>query len=80
MSKERPRATKLPLETMGTIVGKIRIGDSLFNAELDAAIEFYTAMEEGLRVLGPAHHLGWRDVASTLERLRSFKEARSNRG
>lgn len=62
---------------MKEILEKIASGDGLNDFQLDKAIEFYTQMEQGLRLLGPHYHLAWVPVMHTLDALQGYKRARA---
>jgi hypothetical protein len=58
------------------LVEKIRIGDPLSDQELDDAIEFYSKMKSGLRLLGPHYYLPWVEVQRVFETLIGYRNYR----
>jgi hypothetical protein len=58
------------------IIAKIQEGDRLTDDELNVALEFYSQMEKGLRLLGPHYHLPWAAVRRVHDELQSYRLSR----
>lgn len=60
-------------------VEKVHSGDSISNAEIQAALEVFPPVVEGLAELGSKFYLAWKELMFDLKRLEEFKRARENR-
>jgi|OM-RGC.v1.033515727 hypothetical protein len=68
----------LPQDMTQDMIEKIAVGDGLTDAELAVALEFYTDLQQKLRLLGPTFHLAWVEVNRIQRDLERFKFHREN--
>lgn len=60
------------------IIQRIIYGDSISDAELDAAIKHYKTLVEHLAVHGTIYELTWKDAYFRLRTLEQYKQSREH--